>query len=185
MAFETTDNLRAFVARRADARDEATLLRWYSNGGIQAALEDERPSPAQLRRKVEDLVSCDPYEDGRCVILFEKEGRPVGMAYFMWFNWISRTVEVDLMLSPEESHGPLTGYLLMMKIAEIAFRQFNLHKTYGFIYGDNRRSLRLFQRFMKVEAVLKHYARRGDRYEDVHVVAALRSDYDAYCEKHR
>jgi RimJ/RimL family protein N-acetyltransferase len=185
MAVELKDNEAIFAARRVEAKDGATLLRWYNNPAIQATLEDEQRSAAQLRRKVEDLVSCDPYEDCRCVILFERDSRPIGMAYFMWINWISRTAEVDLMLSPEQPHGPLTGYLMMLKIADMSFREFNLHKMYGFIYGDNRRSLRLFQRFMHVEAVLKAYAKRGQRYEDVHVLGALACDYDAYCEKQR
>lgn len=185
MAVEVTDNEAVFVARRVDARDKATLLRWYGDPAIQATLEDEHRSRAQLRQKVEDLVSCDPYEDCRCVILCQRDSRPIGMAYFMWINWISRTAEVDLMLSPELSHGPLTGYLMMVKTADMAFREFNLHKMYGFIYGDNRRSLRLFQRFMHVEAVLKAYAKRGSRYEDVHVLGALASDYDAFCKKYR
>lgn len=184
MTVDVKCNTDLFVARRAEARDTSVLLRWYANPAIQSALEDERRSPSQMRQKIEDLVSCDPYEDGRCVILFERDSRLIGMAYFMWINWISRTAEVDLMLSPEQSHGPLAGYLMMVKIADVSFREFNMHKMYGFIYGDNRRSLRLFQRFMQVEAVLKAYARRGSKYEDVHVLGTVASVYEAYCEKH-
>ncbi len=172
------------VARRATSRDKAVLQRWYTDPRTIELMEDEPQSPAELRRKIADLVECDPVRDGACILVFEIGGHPVAMAHFVRMNWTSRTAEISVMLSPEEPGTPLRGYSVICRLAQVAFNTFNLNKIYAFVYAHNLRSFRILTRVMKVEAVLKGYLKRADRFEDVYLIGILASEYRSLPSRH-
>ncbi|MGA2916640.1 MAG: GNAT family N-acetyltransferase [Sedimentisphaerales bacterium] len=172
------------VARRVEPRHRNLLLRWYGNSSIQKAMEDEPRTAVYLRRKIAQLISSDPFRDGQCAIILEMNSRPVALAHFMWINWVSRTAEIDFTLLSEKPHGLLLGVMAIDKVAQIAFEEFNLHKFYAFIYGDNHRALRFMKRYMRVEAVLKAYLKRGRRYEDAYLMGQTYDEYYVVAGKH-
>lgn len=171
------------IAHRAEPRHRKLLFRCFSNSSIQIALEDEPRTAAYLRRKIEQFISADPFRDGQCAIILEMNSQPIALAHFMWINWISRNAEIVLTLF-SENHGLALAVMIIDKIAQIAFDEFNLHKFDAYVNGDNRRALRFFGRYMKTEAVLKAYLKRGNRYEDVYVLRSTPAEFRAVAKKH-
>jgi RimJ/RimL family protein N-acetyltransferase len=172
------------VACRVEARHRDLLLRWYNDSSIQKALEDEPCTATYLRRKVAQLISSDPFRDGQCAVILEMNSQPVALVHFMWINWISRTAEIDFSLLLEKPRGLVLGAMALDKVAQIAFEEFNLRKLYAFIYGDNRRALRFQGHYMRTEAVLKSYLKRGRRYKDTYILSATPAEYRAAVERY-
>lgn len=172
------------VATRVEERHRKLLMQFYGDSSIQEVMEQEPCTPAYLRRKVEMLISCDPFRDGQCAFILEMNSKPVALVHFMWLNWISRTAEIDFILLSEKPRGLVLGVMAIDKVAQIAFYELNLHKFYAFIYGNNRKALRFLGHFMHVEAVLKSYLKRGRRYEDTYILGQTLPHYLEVAKRH-
>ena len=177
MSGRTAVNREHMQARRASAQDQVLLERWYGYPKIQDLLEDVAMSPQDIRHKAAHLTRCDPFRDGECVFILEVGSQPVAMIHFVRMNWISRVSEVIFMLSPEIPCPPWRVAVLLDWTGRLAFTDFNLHKTYAFVYHRNRSSLRLLSRFMHTEVVLKRYLQRAGEYEDAYILGLTAGEY--------
>lgn len=173
----TSSLQKGILSRRVGPDDAGLLIRWYGDPLIQATIEDEELSPEGLRAKVDKLAGLDEFQDGECAFIIEFDGEPAALAHYMWFDWVSRTVELDFFLAPGLHAGPFMARLVLREIGRIAFEGFHIHKMYGFTYANNDMSLRLNANFLETEAILKDYLPRAGGGADVHVQGMLASDY--------
>lgn len=168
---------KGMLSRRVASDDAELLIRWYGDPLIQETIEDEELSPEGLRAKAGKLAGLDEFQDGECAFIIEFDGEPVALAHYMWFDWVSRTVELDFFLAPDLRAGPFMVRVVLREIGRIAFEGFHIHKMYGFTYANNDMSLRLNANFLETEAILKDYLPRAGGGADVHVQGMLASDY--------
>lgn len=167
------------LLRRLEPADRPFLERWLRDPAVQAAIEDEVIVPSRIEETVALFESSDPFRDGSVCLLVERAGRPIGLIHFVWINWISRNAEVVIFVGPEELRNSLTALALVANVGHAAFRDFNLHKFYAFVYGSNREALSVFPRLMTEEARFRSYVKSGAGYEDVHFFGFLASEYEA------
>lgn len=173
----TSSPQKGVCSRRVGPEDAGLLIRWYGDPLIQETIEDEELSPEGLRAKADKLAELDEFQDGECAFIIEFDGEPVALAHYMWFDWVSRTVELDFFLAPGLAAGPFMVRVVLREIGRIAFEGFHIHKMYGFTYANNDMSLRLNANFLETEAILKDYLPRAGGGADVHVQGMLASDY--------
>ena len=167
------------TARRMSPADERRVAGWFAHPVIRHFVAEADSTPHEIRELSAELVRADPFADGQCGYIFEFDGEPVAVAHYMWFNWISRTVEVDFFLVPGKKVNPFLAYLVIKRIVGIVFEDFNLHKVYCFIYSSNTVIFNLISKWMKVEAVMQGYLKHGERCEDVYIMGLLSHEYDA------
>lgn len=168
---------QGMTARRMSPADERRVAAWFEHPVIRHFVGEADSTAHEIRELSAELVRADPFADGQCGYIFEFDGEPVAVAHYMWFNWISRTVEVDFFLVPGRAVNPFLAYLVVKRIVGIVFEVFNLHKVYCFIYSSNTVIFNLISKWMQTEAVMKGYLKHGERCEDVYIMALLSHEY--------
>jgi RimJ/RimL family protein N-acetyltransferase len=177
MKSKTKKILKEVRVRRMRRKDCAFLADWYSVPHVRAGLQDENISDLNQARKLQALSGADAVADGEAGYVFMLGDKPVAFAHLMWINWIGRTAEIDFMLNPKESPRLFLVVPILRRFAELAFNDLGLNKIYGFVYESNYRSLRLFKKILRVEAILKAYLRRDGKTENVYIISALPRDF--------
>jgi RimJ/RimL family protein N-acetyltransferase len=164
--------LRTLATRPVAATDRSTLRRWFTDPGLQAVLDDGALTAADVEAKIDELLPSDDATPRSRGFVLEVGGRAIGLLHFLWINWLSRTAEVDLLVDGAARASLITGQAVL-SVGTTAFDVLGLHKVYAFIYADNQRALRVFSRFMAIEATLPSYRLHAGRREPAIVCGML------------
>lgn len=134
----------------ADARaDFDRLLTWYPRGFMWWALEEKEDGKMIGRCQLDDY---DP-DDARAVISYALNENYWGRGY---------------------------GRESTERVARYGFETLNLNRLSATVFPDNIASVRLLQRLgMVYEGCLRQYRATRGKLEDVHLYAALRSEWEA------
>ena len=175
--------LDKIIVRRIAADDQALLRLWLNDSGVRLALEDEILDFSKLSETIALIETSDPFRDGALGLMVEAMGRPIGLIYFAWLNWINRNAEVIVLVGPGELRHSLGAAVVIEKIGHVAFRMLNLHKIYAFVYASNQDALCVFRKLMTEEACLRNYAKSNQGYGNLHCFGLLAGEYYAAMDK--
>jgi RimJ/RimL family protein N-acetyltransferase len=165
-----------FATRAFQPDDVEVVAGWLDHPDTQSVIEDEQLTPRQRRDSLHSLAGATAEHDGECGFILERLGEPCGFIHLMWINWISRTGEIDFLVSPAWTRS-LAGFAVIQQAGEIAFDRLNLNKVYGFVYANNAASLSPLRRVLTIEATMHQATVRGGQVTDVHIASMTALQY--------
>lgn len=100
----------------------------------------------------------------------------VGVCGLCNISWPNRTAEVSIYLTPEWQ-GQGIAHEVLKLLARKAFREYNLHRLWAEIYGNNQSSVKLFEDCgYKCEGKMVQHVYKDGRYHDSLLYGLVRND---------
>jgi RimJ/RimL family protein N-acetyltransferase len=144
--------------------------------------EERGPSaPAPLTRPRFDAVQDRADDDAAArpaKFVVDVDGAAVGTAALSGFDMYARHAEAGISLVPE-ARGRGVGTAAMRLLVEFGFLRRNLHRIHLQAIASNAGALRSYEKAgFVVEGRLREHAWVRGRYEDIVLMAILRSEHD-------
>jgi RimJ/RimL family protein N-acetyltransferase len=164
-------------------RTEADLDVLYRLAADLDSWEERNPSPpAPLTRSRFDarLARADDGEasEGSASFVVDLDGEAVGSASLFDFDMFAGHAEAGISLLPE-ARGRGVGTEAMRRLVEFGFLRRNLRRIHLQAIASNAGALRSYEKAgFVVEGRLREHAWVRGHYEDIVLMAILRSEYD-------
>jgi len=155
--------------------DRARLRGWLRDPEVNDRLEDMPLTEAAVRRKMRYYEN-PAYDDDSLHLIIELDGSPIGLVHYVWQNFQSRTVEMDLLIAAPYRRS-MVAFLAMLKAADVAFNELNHNKVYSFVYESNAEVVAIHQRTTTREATLQGQLLRNGRPQNVFIYGLLAAEY--------
>jgi len=167
--------------RELERRDVQVINRWRQDRSLTAGLGaphrhigievDERWFEAYLQRRGTDV---------RCAICRDDGPEPVGLISLTGIDPVHRHAELHILLGDHASQGQGIGTEATRAMLQHAFRDLNLHRIYLFVLDSNTTARRMYEKVgFRLEGTLHETAFKDGKYEDVHVMGLLQSEFQS------
>ena len=175
--------------RRAERDDLDTVVGWMDEPDfLQFLYGDATRSPKQIREQVVTLLgraSGQTMPGAIYLIIDSTEYGPVGLLSLQNISWRNRSCNVDLYIAQKKLRSRLVAAIAFYRALEYCFDELNLHRVAAFIYSFNEASWRIIEKIGAVrEMTLREHVGRDGRLYDVYCYGLLRSEFQAFREKH-
>jgi RimJ/RimL family protein N-acetyltransferase len=118
--------------------------------------------------------------DVRCAICREGESDPVGVISLTGIDPVHRHAEFHILVGDGVPHGEGVGTDATKAMLRHAFLDLNLHRIYLHVLASNRAAIRVYEKAgFRHEGTLREAAFKGGTFQDVMVMAMLRSEFTA------
>jgi RimJ/RimL family protein N-acetyltransferase len=165
--------------RELERGDVQAINRWRQDRQITAGLGaphrhigievDERWFETYLQRRGTDV---------RCAICNDEEREPIGVVSLTGVDPVHKRAELHIMLGDRASHGQGIGTEATRAMLSHGFRDLNLHRIFLFVLDSNAVARRMYEKAgFRHEGTLRDAAFKNGRYEDVHVMGLLASEF--------
>ena len=165
--------------RELERNDVPVINRWRQDREITASLGaphrhigievDERWFEAYLQRRGTDV---------RCAICRDDVNEPVGLVSLTGIDPVHKHAELHILLGDRASHGQGIGTEATRAMVSHGFRDLNLHRIYLFVLDSNAAARRMYEKVgFRHEGTLRESAFKDGRYEDVHLMGLLQSEF--------
>ena len=149
---EVTEYLSLFLPMSMEDEE-----RWYENS-LQRDMQ-ERPFAMDLRE--------------------EKTWRLIGNCAYFGFDREARSAEIGIMIGDKSVWNQGLGTQAMQLILRIGFGTFNLNRAFLRVYARNARAQRVYEKAgFILEGTLRQAVYKNGRYDDVHMMSVLRSEWE-------
>lgn len=154
-------------------------LAWVNDPAVAFSLGRARPvTPLEHERWYESAV-----RDARHVFfaIEENQGRAhVGNIWLWSMHPENRNAELRILVGAGEHRSKGFGSEAVRLLLGVAFERMNLHKVHLYVLASNEPAVKAFTRGgLRVEGTLREEFFVGGRYEDVHRMGILRSEWEA------
>jgi RimJ/RimL family protein N-acetyltransferase len=174
---------RRLGVRPVRPSDRALLRSWLRDPELHDRLEDTPITEAAVRRKIRYYEN-PAYDDDSLHLIIELDGSPIGLVHYVWQNFQSRTVEMDLLIAAPYRRS-MVAFLAMLKAADVAFNELNHNKVYSFVYESNSEVIAIHQRTTTREATLQGQLLRNGRPQNVFIYALLAAEYRKLAKRYK
>jgi RimJ/RimL family protein N-acetyltransferase len=108
------------------------------------------------------------------------DGRHIGGTCFRRFNHSARSCDFGIVIGEPEFQGRGYGTEVTRLMVKIAFEEFNMNRLWLHVDAENAAGIRAYEKagFVR-EGTLRQNSFQGGQYRDSHVMAILRSEYEA------
>jgi RimJ/RimL family protein N-acetyltransferase len=165
--------------RELERTDVPVINRWRQDRSLTAGLGaphrhigievDERWFEAYLSRRGVDV---------RCASCRDGGAEPIGVVSLTGIDPVHKHAELHIMLGDSASHGQGAGTEATRAIVDHGFRDLNLHRIYLFVLDSNGAARRMYEKVgFRHEGTMRGAAFKNGRYEDVHLMGLLHSEY--------
>ena len=185
MAFKSKTSLR-----RAERDDLDTIVAWMEDPDfLEFLYGDPTRSPKQIREQIVSMLgraAGQSMPGGIYLIIDSTEHGPIGLLSLQRISWRNRSCSVDLYVGDKKLRNHMVAGIAFYRAMEYCFDELNLHRVSAFIYSFNDRSWRIIERAgAKRELTLEKHIARGGVLHDVYCYGLLRSEFDAFRERHQ
>ena len=165
--------------RPAERSDIPIFVRWLSDARTTENLALRSPlSIATEERWFEDLLDHHGRDRWHFVICRLDDGRPVGSLDLHEIDYTNGGAGLGIQVGDPADRGQGYGGDALRVLTDFAFERLRLERVWLDVYEGNPDARRLYERVGFVhEATFRHGVYRAGRYEDVHRLAILRSEW--------
>src|SRR6185312_2261295 len=167
------------LLRELERADVPAINRWRQDRQITAGLGaphrhigievDEQWFEQYLQRRGTDV---------RCAICAGGEREPIGVVSLTGIDPVHKRAELHIMLGDRAAHGHGIGTEATRAMLGHGFRDLNLHRIYLFVLDSNAAAQRMYEKAgFRHEGTMRDAAFKNGRYEDVHVMGLLASEF--------
>lgn len=109
-----------------------------------------------------------------------RDGRHIGGCGLRSFDQTARSAELAIVIGEADYRGKGYGTEVIRQMLQIGFAEFNLNRIWLTVYAGNAPAIRAYEKagFTR-EGVLREYAFLGGTYQDAHLMAILRAEYES------
>ena len=171
---------RLVFLRPAERSDIPTFVRWLSDKRTTRNLALRSPiGQAMEERWFEDLLDHHGRDRWHFVICRLEDGRPVGSLDLHEVSVNNGSAGLGIVIGDPADRSQGYGGDAIQVLVDFGFDELRLERVWLDVYESNPDARRLYERIGFVhEATFRHGIYRGGRYDDVHRLAVLRSEWD-------
>jgi RimJ/RimL family protein N-acetyltransferase len=112
------------------------------------------------------------------------EWRLIGNCGAFGIDWVNRSAELGIMIGDKANWNRGCGAEAMTLMLKHGFETLNLNRIFLRVYSNNPRAIRSYEKTgFKLEGTLREAVFKHGRYDDVHFMSVLRSEWDAREDK--
>ena len=176
--------------RRAEREDLDTIVGWMEDPDfLQFLYGDPSRSPKQIREQIVSMLgraSGQSMPGGIYLVIDSPDHGPAGLLSLQRISWRNRSCNVDLYLGNKKLRNHLVAAVAFYRAMEYCFDELNLHRIGAFVYSFNEPSWRIVEKIgAKRELTLDEHVARDGKLYDVYGYGLLRSEFEAFREKHQ
>jgi RimJ/RimL family protein N-acetyltransferase len=176
--------------RRAEREDLDTIVGWMEDPDfLQFLYGDASRSPKQIREQIVAMLgraAGQAMPGGIYLIIDSSEHGPIGFLSLQRISWRNRSCSIDLYLGNKKLRNGIVAGIAFYRAMEYCFDELNLHRVSAFIYSFNESSWRIIEKAgAKRELTLDEHVARDGKFHDVYCYGLLKTEFDAFREKHR
>lgn len=179
MSIITSGGLRLRAVEREDVK---LFFQWVNDPEVTRGLVLYLPmSIVEEEKWFERIQERDPRERPMAIDMRDGEGwRLIGNCAVFDLEWISRSAELGIMIGDKSVWNQGHGTQVMNMLLRHCFETLNLNRACLKVYGTNVRARRSYVKAGFVEeGCLRQAVYKDGRYDDVHFMSVLRSEWDA------
>jgi diamine N-acetyltransferase len=167
--------------RPAERTDIPTFVRWLSDDRTTRNLDLRSPiGLAMEERWFEDLLEHHGRDRWLFVVCRQLDGRAVGSIDLHELDLTNGGCGLGVVIGDPADRSQGYGRDAIGTLLDFAFDQLRLERVWLDVYDANADARRLYERIgFVVEATFRHGVYRGGRFDDVHRMAILRSEWAA------
>ncbi len=175
--------------RRAERDDLDTVVAWMEDEDFLRFLYgDPARSPKQIREHVITMLGRSTGQTlpgGIYLMIDSPDYGAVGLFSLQNLSWRNRACSIDLYIGNKKLRNRLVTGIAFFRAMEYCFDELNLHRVAAFIYAFNTASWRIIEKVGATRELTlpRHVARDGELF-DVYGYGLLRSEFDAFRQKH-
>ena len=165
--------------RPAERTDVPLFVRWLTDARTTRNLAIRSPiSLATEERWFEDLLEHHGRDRWHFVICRLSDDRAVGVIDLHEIDLTNGGAGLGIVIGEETDRGQGYGGDALDTLIDFGFEELRLERVWLDVYDGNPDARRLYERVGFVrEATFRHGMYRGGRFEDVHRMAILRSEW--------
>ena len=167
--------------RASERSDIDRFVAWLNDADVLRNLAMYAPmSHAAEEGWFERMLAAQGTTDYHFVICLQADDRPIGTIGLHDINFVSGTAEFGIAIGEKGEWGKGYGTDACRAICDFGFGQLRLERIGLYVYADNARGRRSYEKAGFVhEGTLRsaHYAR--SEHHDVHVMSLLRAEWEA------
>jgi len=178
MSIITSGRLRL---RAIEPEDVKLFTLWVNDPEVTRGLTLILPMSSVTEEKwFEGLQGRDPFERPLAIDLQDGGGwRLIGNCGVFDIDWVSRSAELGIMLGDKSVWNQGFGTQVMIMLLRHCFETLNLNRAFLRVYGSNDRARHAYVKAGFVEeGCMRQASFKEGRYDDVHIMSVLRSEWD-------
>ena len=163
--------------RALDEDDLELWWRWCNDWEVGRQMINRYPSPKSAER--EDIREMMKLEPNHKVLAIEThEGDLIGGCDLTHISWEDRRAQLGIAIGDKARWGQGYGTDATRTLVRFAFEEMNLNRVQLFVYADNARAIRCYEKLGFVhEGVLRRNAFRDGEYVDAVAMSILRDEF--------
>lgn len=173
------ENLRLRAIEREDVR---YYYEWVNDPDVTRGLAMYLPLSTQDENKwFERQQERDPHERPLAIELRAGDGwKLIGNCGVFDIDWVSSSAELGILIGDKSVWNQGLGTQVMILLLRHCFETLNLNRVFLRVFGENARARRCYQKVGFVdEGRMRQGVYKNGKYDDVHVMSVLRSEWDA------
>ena len=167
--------------RRVERDDVRKYHEWVNDPEVTEGLTLFLPmSIEDEERWYQNTLNRDMQERPFSIEVRDGDGwRLIGNCSFFDIEREVRCGEIGIMIGDKSMWNQGLGTEAMTLLLRIGFETLNLNRVFLRVYADNLRAIRSYEKAgFVLEGTLRQAVYKNGRYEDVHIMSVLRSEWD-------
>jgi RimJ/RimL family protein N-acetyltransferase len=162
--------------RSVERGDLPYFIKWFDDPEVTEFLKVEGPMSLEDE---EDWLERTNRTGGHVYSFETLDGKLIGNLGLMSLNWISRKVEIGVVIGEKEYWSKGYGTEAISLMLRFLFEEWDVNRVELFADSRNLRAIRCYERcgFRKEGVRRQNRFKRGEYVDDVHM-AVLRSDWE-------
>jgi RimJ/RimL family protein N-acetyltransferase len=169
--------------RALDEDDLELWWRWCNDWEVGRWMINRYPSPkSDERDDIREMMKSEP--DHKVFAIETHEGDLIGGCDLTHISWEDRRAQLGLAIGEKGYWGKGYGTDATWTLVRFGFEEMNLNRVQLFVYADNVRAIRCYEKLGFVhEGVLRCNVYRDGEYIDAVAMSMLREEYLALLDR--
>ena len=167
--------------RAAERTDIPLFVRWLNDADTASFLSIRSPmSVVMEERWFDQMVAAQGKESYHFVICMLEDDRPIGTVGLFNLDTVNGNAGIGISIGEKDLWGQGLGTDAMLALLDFGFGQLRLERMWLDVYDYNERARRSYEKCgFVLEGTQRHAVYKLGRFIDVHLMAILRSEWEA------